>query len=172
MRLGTLAAYQQMVWQTKGLTLTEILVVVAIVAIASTAAIGSYGVAMRRQQYDAARDILLTMAAGEAVYATLNTNAYYPGAAAMLGSTCNTAPLPPAPFVAARCLSYCNPVTAACVAGWKTVYMDDPNLSSTPVRYRMYTRVTPDGFRGEAVLNGLVMTIDENRTIAGTWTRP
>lgn len=157
----------------KGLTLTEILVVVVIVAIASTAAIGFYGVAMQRQRWDSARDILLTMAAGEAVYATLNSNTYFPGAAGALGSTCNTTPSPPpAPFSTGRCLSYCFPVTAACIAGWGTIYMQDPNLSSTPVRYRIYTRVTPDGFRGEAVLNGLVMTIDENRTIAGTWTRP
>lgn len=163
-----------------GMTLVEVLVMMTILGIITTAVVGNFTVAMQRQRWDAARDVLLTIAAGEAVYASLNTGTYYPNAGMTLGGTCADIPLPPAPFTQNRCLSYCNPTTAACRAGWAAVYMQDPNLADPPpappvtrqVRYRVYTRAAPQSVRAEAVLNGLVLVVDENRSISGTWTRP
>ena len=71
---------------------------------------------------------------------------------------------------------YHGPIAPGNMAGWREIYLDDPNLGSIPVRFDV-TAATATTFDAQAVrqggpCNGQTQTIDENRAQGGTWTNP
>ena len=65
--------------------------------------------------------------------------------------------------------TYLDP--AACAPPWRCIYMDDPN-GVLPVAFTLVAGAntfTATATRNGGPCNGLTETIDENRTIGGTW---
>lgn len=126
-----------------GHTLTELLMVVTVLAVLAGLAIPQYNRTRERSLRRAVRDVMLAIYAGEQVFRSQATPASYRAIAA-----------PGAP------------------ADWNAIFMDNPNGGVLPVTFSIAAGAAT--FTATAERNGgpcdtNVITIDQNRTIAGSW---
>ena len=127
------------------MTLMELLMVLIVVGILVAIAIPSYHKTVERGYWREAQDLLITVYSGERVYFFSNDE-YKGGLAA-----CNGDP--------------------TCMADWRKIFMDDPNLNSIPVKYDVAASAPPGPtFKAEAVRtdgSNRRMWIDEQRQWCG-----
>ncbi len=126
-----------------GFTLMEVLAVVIILAILVAVAIPSYRRTVERGYWQEAQDLLMTVYYGERAYFFANDK--YDNE-----QPCNGVP--------------------ACMASWREIFTDDPNLNSIPVKFDVVAvgvgnaaTFTATADRG----NGKSMSIDQNRLWCG-----
>ena len=137
--------------QRRAFTLIEVLVAITIVGIVSSIAIGQYGSTVGRARYDAARNILLSIYAGEQTYKALN-NQYHP-------SNMN------------------NAQTSGMTNTWREIYVDNPNVPSTgSVDFMVNVTTVGTTFVAKATLLGAtsnnVQNLSQDRLFGGNWNRP
>ncbi|MBI4343529.1 MAG: hypothetical protein HY601_01770 [Candidatus Omnitrophica bacterium] len=125
----------------RGVTLTELVLVVGLLAILSSVALPNYQRTVERSRWRAAGDTLQAIYAGEQVYFSHN-DAY----------------------------------TDLSGGGWADIYMDDPNTNEVSYDVRVSgpgdTKFTATAKRLSGPHNNKTQTIDETRSMAGTWTQP
>ncbi len=140
---------------TNGLTLTELLISVAIVGILAAAAVSNYGVAVQRARWDAARSVLLKIYDGEQnYYANVGDGRVYPAV----------------------------PTGAGGQPNWRNnLNLDDPNQDPA-LGYTIVVAVGPPAtFTARATYNATTQTVTQDRVLsqtsnvgcpAGIWCRP
>ena len=122
-----------------GFTLAELMIAVAIVAILAGMALPQYRKTTELSYKQAAQDLIQTIYYGERAYFMANSK-------------------------------YTDPA-----GNWGKIYMENPNVASIPVAYTVtpngaFTAFTATATRGPGGLcSGRVLTIDQTRTVAGTW---
>lgn len=123
----------------QGFTLTELIVAVAVAGILAAASVAYFGGIVPRQRWDSARDVLVTLAAGELAYFELNNGQYL--------SVASTDP----------------------TAQWRQIFADNPNGSgAVTYDISVNNLLTPPAFSATATTAAFQrQCIDENRTLCG-----
>ena len=130
----------------RGFTLTELLMVVVLLAILARMALPQYAKTIDRQRYQTAKDVLQTIYAGEKVYFSQN-DAYYFSADGRLQAG----------------------------EDWSPIFMDDPNAASNGVEYEVW-KIGPGRARAVRAwtdasksMAKTVLDLIFNGTFTGTW---
>ena len=126
-----------------GFTLMEVLTAVTIVGILASAGLPTYVRTIRRERGRAARNVLLTILAGEQTNQTLN-GAYVNVQGCRLAPNPNNNPL-------------VILLNTGCIGEWLPIFMDVPNVNNAVIEYRV-TGATAAAFQGIAQWTGAPAT--------------